>query len=89
MRQFLWRWAWAFALLALGLSWVLHRWGGYWTMKHLSPPPPQLPHAAEVAEPPTEPPQEVPAVQGEISEDTRKALLKHQEAQKTARRPPH
>ncbi len=89
MRRFLLRWAWAFALLALGTALLLRQFGGYWNIKYLAGPPPKLPATLTGDEGETKAKEEVPPVQGDISDDTRKALEKHREAQKKVRQPPH
>ena len=86
MRRFLLRWAFGLALFALLLALALRQWGGYWNIKHLAGPPPKVPGRTEEGEEQKKP--EAPPVQGEVSEDTKKALEKHLEAQKQARRPP-
>lgn len=86
MRRFLWQWLWIFALGAVLLALALRTWGGYWHItrwaKPVRPPAPEGHEEEKKAEAPS-------PVQGEVSEDTREAMKKHLEAQKSARRPPH
>lgn len=83
MRRFVWRWAWGLALLAVGLAFVLRRWGGYWHITRWATP---LPRPAETQEIPQAPPrEEVPVVVGEVTDDTRKAIGKRLEEEKKAR----